>query len=461
MKPGLKEEYNSKLCSPEKALSAIKDGHWIDYGNFLCAPLFLDKELAKKKGKLKDIKIRGVGFPGISAAASNDPQQETFCYNNWHFTAGDRALHDMNLCSYVPILYHEGPGYYNKKEAKIDVFIVRTTEMDSSGYFNFGIGNSVQKSQANAASIIIVEINKNIPYCHGGVNESIHLSEVDYIVESDHQPMITLPDPKISEEEEKIAQHIVNEIPDRACIQLGIGGMPDAVGRMLAKSGLKDLSVHSEMLVDAFMHMYNSGVVTNKYKEFCPEKMTYTFALGSQKLYDFINNNPSCASYSVELINSPATIASISNFMSINNALETDLFGQISSESSGTRHISGTGGQFDFHYGAYHSNGGKAFICFTSTTTLKNGEKVSRIRPTLSPGTIVTLPRTAVHYVVTEYGIVSLKGKSTWERAEALISIAHPDFKEELIKEAEKMNIWKRSNKINGEKYSSSVKIAS
>jgi acyl-CoA hydrolase len=147
--------------------------------------------------------------------------------------------------------------------------------------------------------------------------------------------------------------------------------------------------------------------------------------------------------------------------MSINNAIETDLFGQVSSESSGTRQISGTGGQFDFHYGAYHSNGGKAFICFTSTATLKNGEKVSRIKPTLSPGTIVTLPRTAVHYVVTEYGIVSLKGKSTWERAEALISIAHPDFREELIKEAEKMNIWKRSNKLNGQKYSSAVKMAS
>jgi len=461
MKPNYTKEYNSKLCSPEKALSAVKDGHWIDYGNFLCAPIFLDKELAKKKGELKDIKIRGVGFPGLSAAAYCDPEQETFCYNNWHFTAGDRILHDMKLCSYIPLLYHEGPEYYKKNDVRGDVFIVRTSEMDSSGYFNFGVANSVQKAQADAASIVIVEVNKNIPYCPGGVNESIHISQVDYIVESDHEPMLALPDPKISEEEEKIAEFIVNEIPDRACIQLGIGGMPDAVGRMLAKSDLKDLSVHSEMLVDAFMHMYNSGVVTNKYKEFCPEKMTYTFALGSQNLYDFLDNNHSCASYSVEWINSPNIIGSISNFMSINNAIETDLFGQVSSESSGTRQISGTGGQFDFHYGAYHSNGGKAFICFTSTATLKNGEKVSRIKPTLSPGTIVTLPRTAVHYVVTEYGIVSLKGKSTWERAEALISIAHPDFREELIKEAEKMNIWKRSNKLNGQKYSSAVKMAS
>jgi butyryl-CoA:acetate CoA-transferase len=461
MKPCYKDEYKKKKVTAQKALSTIKSGDWIDYGNFLCAPIFLDKELAKKKGELKDIKIRGVGFPGISAAAHCDPTQETFCYNNWHFTAGDRILHDMELCNYIPILYHEGPDYYKKHDVKGDVFIVRTAEMDCAGYFNFGIANSVQKAQADAAKTIIVEVNKNIPYCPGGVNESIHISEVDYIVESDHSPMLELPEPKISDEEKKIAEFIVNRIPDRACIQLGIGGMPDAVGRMLAKSDLKDLSVHSEMMVDAFMHMYESGVVTNKYKEFCPEKMTYTFAMGSNDLYEFLDNNHSCASYSVEWVNSPSVIGSISNFMSINNAIETDLFGQISSESTGTRQISGTGGQFDFHYGAYHSDGGKSFICFTSTATLKNGEKVSRIRPTLTPGTIVTLPRTAVHYVVTEFGIVSLKGKSTWERAEALISIAHPDFREDLIKDAEKMKIWRRSNRLGGQSYSSGVQMAS
>ncbi|MGM0418941.1 MAG: acetyl-CoA hydrolase/transferase family protein [Thermodesulfobacteriota bacterium] len=460
MNKSYEKEYLSKKTTPEKALECIKSGDWVDYGNFLCSPIYLDKKLAEKKGQLKDIKIRGIGFPGLAATAANDPEQETFNYNNCHFTAGDRILHDMKLCSYIPVLYHEGPRYYKKGEVKNNVYIIRTADMDSAGYFNFGIASSVQKAQADSASKVIVEVNKNIPYCPGGINEAIHINDVDFIVESDHEKMLELPSSEISEEEKKIANYIVNEIPDKACIQLGIGGMPDAVGKMLAKSDLKDLSVHSEMMVDAFMHMHNSGVVTNKYKEFCPGKTTYSFALGSSELYDFLHNNSGCASYSVEWINTPSVISSISNFMSINNAIETDLFGQVSSESSGTRQISGTGGQFDFHYGAYHSPGGKAFICFTSTKTLKNGEKVSRIKPFLSPGTIVTLPRTAVHYVVTEYGIVSLKGKSTWERAEALISIAHPDFREELIKEAEKMNIWKKSSKKGGEKYTESVKMA-
>lgn len=461
MKPDYKSEYNKKKATAEQALSVIKSGDWIDYGNFLCAPIFLDRELAKKKGQLEDIKIRGVGFPGITATAHCDPDRETFCYNNWHFTGGDRFLHDMNLCNYIPILYHEGPRFYKREDAKNNVFIVRTTDMDSAGNFNFGIANSVQKAQAEAATTIIVEINNNLPFCPGGVNESIHISDVDYIVDSDHAPLLALPDPKITDAEEKIAEFIVKEIPDKACIQLGIGGLPDAIGRMLAKSDLKDLSIHTEMMVDAFMHMHNSGVATNRFKEFCPDKMTYTFALGSQELYDFLDNNHSCASYPVDMINSPSVIASISNFMSINNAIETDLFGQISSESSGTRQISGTGGQFDFQYGAYHSEGGKAFICFTSTAKRKDGEIVSRIQPTLSPGTIVTLPRTAVHNVVTEYGLVNLKGKSTWERAEALISIAHPDFRDNLIKEAEKMKIWRKSNKKDGKSYTSSIQIAS
>ncbi|MFZ1984081.1 MAG: acetyl-CoA hydrolase/transferase C-terminal domain-containing protein, partial [Desulfatitalea sp.] len=230
-------------------------------------------------------------------------------------------------------------------------------------------------------------------------------------------------------------------------IQLGIGGMPNTVGMMIAEADLKDLGVHTEMLCDAFVDMYQAGRVTNKKKQIDPGKMVYTFALGSQKLYDFLDHNPCCATYSVDYVNKPERIAMNDKMVAINNAVEIDLYGQVCSESSGIRHISGTGGQFDYIFGSYHSKGGKAFICLTSTKKTKKGDVKSRIMPTLTTGATVTIPRTVVHYVVTEYGMVNLKGKSTWERAELLIGIAHPDMRDQLIRDAEKMGVWRKSNK--------------
>jgi acyl-CoA hydrolase len=247
--------------------------------------------------------------------------------------------------------------------------------------------------------------------------------------------------------DEAIASLIVSQIEDGSCLQLGIGGMPNAVGKLIARSDVRDLGVHTEMLADAYLDMYEAGRITNARKALDQGKMTYTFALGSRRLYDFLHDNPACASYPVDYTNRLVHISANDKVVSINNALEVDLYGQVSSESSGFRHITGTGGQFDFAYGAYHSQGGKSFICLSSTVADAKGTVRSRIRPFFSPGTVVTLPRTITHHVVTEYGIACLKGKSTWERAEALIEIAHPDFRDELVREAEKMRVWSPANR--------------
>jgi len=201
------------------------------------------------------------------------------------------------------------------------------------------------------------------------------------------------------------------------------------------------------MLVDSFVDMHESGRVNGKMKTIDKGKMAYTFAMGTDKLYDFLHNNPVCASYPVHYTNDPFIIAQNDKVFAINNAIEVDLYSQVASEAVGPRQISGTGGQLDFIFAAFRSKGGKGLICLSSTTTLKDGTLVSRIRPTLSPGTIVTVPRTINYYVITEFGVALMKGRTTWQRAEELINIAHPDFRDELIKEAEKMNIWVRSNK--------------
>ena len=241
---------------------------------------------------------------------------------------------------------------------------------------------------------------------------------------------------------------IVEQVPNGATLQLGIGSLPNTIGALLSESDLKDLGVHTEMLVDAFYLMYKNGQLTNRRKAFCPNKVSWSFALGTQDLYDWMDDNPYLAAYPVDVINDPFVIAQMDNFISINNCIEVDLFGQVSSESSGTQQISGSGGQLDFTDGAYRSPGGKSIIALRSTFhNKKTGRDESRILPTLAPGTTVTDPRSQINFVVTEYGMVNLMGASTWERAERLISIAHPDFREDLIKEAEKMKIWRYSNK--------------
>lgn len=441
----LVEEYRTKLFTPEEAVKVVKSGDWVEFGSFTGQVHLLDKALASRKNELKDVKIRAVTRLGIPEVVKVDPNAEHFIYNNWHFSGFDRKLHDQGLCWHLPMLFHELPGYY-RRFLDVDVVMIPVAPMDEHGYFNFGPQASATKAMCEKGKIIILEVNPNIPQCLGGREESIHISEVDYIVEADWaMPEIPIAQP--SEIDEKIAAFIMKEIEDGSCIQLGIGGMPNAVGKMIAKSDLKDLGIHTEMMTDAMVDMVEAGQVTGAKKNIDKNKIVYTFSAATQKTYDFLHNNPMCAIYPVDYVNDPSVIAQNDNVVAINNCVEVDVFGQVCSESSGTRHISGTGGQVDYIFGAYRSQGGKAFICMESTFK-KDGEIYSRIKPILTPGAIVTTPRTMVEYLVTEYGVVNLKGKSTWERAEAIISIAHPDFREELIKEAEKVGIWRRSNKL-------------
>jgi len=444
-------EYRSKLVTAEEAVKIVKDGDWIDYGFGHTNPYALDKALAARKDELKDIKFRHCLSLRVPEVCKVDPKRETFFFSNWHFSGADRKLHDQGLMNYIPMIFRNKPLFYRKSiYMDVDVAMFRVTPMNKHGYFNLHCGVAAGRATIENAKKVILEVNTKtpgLPWALGGREECIHISEVDYIVEAE-SPIEVIPPATPTEIDKKIAQYIVEQIPNGACIQLGIGGMPNVVGTLLAESDLKDLGCQTEMLVDAYYHMYQAGKLTNKHKGIDAGKATYAFAAGSQFLYDWMDNNPSLATYAVNYTNNPYNIAANDNAIAINNCVEVDLYGQISSESSGPRHISGTGGQLDFTTGAYMSKGGKAFICCTSSFTDKQGNLKSRIVPLLPQGSIVTVPRTQAHLIVTEYGIADLAGRNTWERAERLINIAHPDLRDELVKEAEKLGIWKKSNKI-------------
>ncbi|HHV72879.1 MAG TPA: butyryl-CoA:acetate CoA-transferase [Clostridia bacterium] len=440
------DEYRRKLVTPEEAVKVIKPGDWIEYGFCVCAPIELDKALAARKDELKDINIRSgvtVYFPEVMKV---DPNGEVFGWNSIHFSGADRKIYKNNAAWYIPIKYSEVPRYV-REEWDIDVFMVQTTPMDEHGYFNFSVSVSHHFAAAEKAKIVIVEVNENLPKVHGGYEHAIHISQVDYIVEGNNTPPAQFPAAQPTDVDRAVAKQIVGMLRDGDCIQLGIGGMPNAVGSLIAESDLKDLGCHTEMLVDAYVDMYLAGNLSGLKKNFDRGRMVFTFAGGTKKLYDFMNDNPIVAGYPVNYTNHPAIAERLDNLVSINNVVEVDLFGQVCAESSGWKHISGTGGQLDFVQAAYASKGGRSFLCLSSTYKDKDGNLKSRIVPTLPQGAIATDPRTATHYVVTEHGMANMKGKATWQRAEALIEIAHPDFREELIKEAEKMQIWRRSNK--------------
>jgi butyryl-CoA:acetate CoA-transferase len=440
------KEYQSKLVSPEKAASVVKSGDWICYTYGANQLPVLDRALAARAAELHDVHL----LAGVSmrphAVIMADPKGQHFYWNCTHFTAIDRKYLEMGRAFYIPLKYSEVPRYI-RENVRVDILMIQVSPMDKHGNFNMGPTVSHYRAAADKANIIIVEVNDDMPIAHGGYGHYLHVSEIDYIVEGGHTGMPQIPSEATNQIDEQIARYVLEDLRDGDCLQLGIGTMPNALGKMIAQSNLKDLGIHTEMLVDSFVDMVESGRISGKKKQIDPGRIVYTFAGGTQKLYDFIDDNPQVAGYPVDYTNDRVIASLNDNLVSINNALEMDLSGQVCSETVGHRMISGAGGQLDFVDAAYNSKGGRSFICMDSTYTDLEGEKHSRINALLTVGAVVTDTRSTVQYVVTEYGKVNLKGQTTWQRAEKLISIAHPDFRDQLIREAQKLKIWRESNK--------------
>jgi len=444
----LAAEYKKKLVTADEAVKVVKSGDRVHYGLFCGIVRDLDVALAKRTEELSNVLVCDTiwAHEEVPAILQADPEAKHFKYLSTHMSGLDRKMNKEGRCWFIPVQFRENPKLWAENVGDIDVVMLQVAPMDQFGNFNFGPQTAEYWGIFAAAKKIILEVNKNQPIVHG-VQNCIHISQVDMVVEGSNGKLPNLIAKPASEIEKKIAGHIVEKIRSGSTLQLGIGGMPNYVGTMITHSDIKDLSVHTEMFVDAYVHLYNEGKITGN-KNIDKGKMVFTFAMGSQAVYDFLDDNPLGYMAPVDYVNSLEVIAANDNFVSINSCLQVDLFGQVNSESAGLQHIGGTGGQLDFVMGAFKSNGGQSFLCTPSVRMNKDGTKESLLRATLPEGSIVSVPRSATHYIVTEYGAVNLKGKSTWERAEALISIAHPDFQDQLIQEAEKMGIWKNSSKV-------------
>ena len=424
----------AQIITASEAAGFVQSGMWLDYGGSLSQPDVFDEALADRRDSLQNVKIRSTMSLKPRAVLEHDPEGRHFCWLSWHFSAYDRKMHDAGRCSYIPLHLGEVPDYYRRFIEPVDILILKTCPLDEHGYFNFGPTNVWYRAIIERARMVIVEVSECMPWVCGE-GTGVHVSEVDYIIQGDNSPAPELPNPPPTDIDRAVARQIAQEVNDGDCLQIGIGGMPNAVCSLLLESGAKDLGVHTEMLIDGLVELYKAGRVTGSRKKLNPGKIVYTFAIGSQDMYTALHRNPDFHACPVDYTNLPHRIMQNDQVVSINNTTQIDLQGQLASESDGHRHISGSGGQAQFVRGAYASKGGRSFICLASTYH-KRGEPRSRIVLNLSPGNIVTTPRSDTMYVVTEYGMVNLKGKSVPERAQALIRLAHPNFREELERQA-------------------------
>lgn len=440
----LESEYKKRLVTADEAVRLVTSGDRIYMGLGHGAVVDLDEALARRMPELNNLDIYSTlpmrTKPFVSYTASHG--NSSIRFHCAHFGGPERRIVKEGRLWYIPQQFRELPRLWRECIPAFDVVMFRVGPMDKFGNFNIGPQVSDVWGAMERAKIVIVEVMENMPFAHGhGV--CLNLDHVNYVVHSANPPLFYLPSLEATEVDQKIAGHIVPLIESGSTLQLGIGGLPNTIGTLLCESDINDLSIHSEILTDCIVDLYNAGKVSGN-KAVDKGKMVYTSCCGSQRLYDFIDHNPVCCTAPVDYVNGIETLAKIEKLISINSCLHVDLFGQVSAESVGLWQVSGTGGQLDYVLGGFLSKGGKSFLCTPSTHESPDGTLTSRILPTLPPATAVTTPRSAVHYIVTEYGVVNLKGRSLAERAELLISIAHPRFREELKQKAIEMGIWKQ-----------------
>lgn len=414
-----------EYVSAEEAISLIQSNNRVFFHGSACTPNFLIDELARQSSRLKNVEIVSITQQGNVEVAKPE-YKDSFYFNSLFVSAPVRNAVNSDHGDYVPVFLSEIPILFKRGILPIDVAIIQVSPPDAHGYCSLGLSVDVARSAVDTARMVIAQVNPKMPRTHG--DGMVHVSRISKMVWHD-EALLTLDyGAKVGEEEKIIGKHIARMIDDRSTLQMGIGTIPDAVLRCLGNH--KDLGVHTEMLSDGIVDLVAKDVITNKYKTTHLNRTVTSFCFGTQKLYDYVNDNPSFAFMDVAHVNNPVTIRKNFQLVAINSAIEIDLTGQVCADSIGTYQFSGIGGQMDFMRGAALSEGGKPIIAITSRT--KKG--ISRIVPYLKQGAGVVTTRGHIHYVVTEYGAAYLYGKNLRQRAKALIEIAHPDDRETLDK---------------------------
>jgi itaconate CoA-transferase len=427
------EEYRRRLKSPEEAVALIPDGASIVQPIIAGEPPALLGAIADaaRAGRFSKLTMRALlPFVATKATVLQPDLRDVIRWESLFVGGADREAVRDGRAGFTPNFFHQVPRLLSEF-IPVDVCIATVSPMDRHGYMSVGVSVDYTTTAARVAKVLLLEVNEHMPRIHG--RSFIHISEATAVVEHDN-PLPELPNPALRPEDEAIGRAIADMVPDGATIQLGIGGVPNAVAMFLRDH--KDLGIHSEMFTDSMVDLIEDGIANGVRKTLHPQKAVFTFAAGSQRTYRFLDDNPYCEAHPVSYTNDPSTIARNNELMSVNAAMEVDFSGQCCSESIGPLQFSGTGGQADFVRGAFNSPGGKSFIAFYSTA--KSGE-VSRVVPTLTPGAAVTTPRQDVHYLVSEHGVALMKGKSVPERAKAIIGLAHPKFRDWLTEEARKL----------------------